>query len=108
MDNRQEGSSESSADSTSVHTSVATFRTLSERDRKAIGLVVESKYRVKLAQDQVTEDVKALSERLGMKSAELNKIIALSMKERERGNVLAHEKALIEVAEQLVFGFDAE
>lgn len=90
-------------DSTSVHTDVATFRTLSERDRKAIGQVVVSKVRLKLQQAQITEDVKALSERLGMTSAELNKIISLSMKERERGNVLAHEKALIEVAEQLVF-----
>lgn len=103
MDSRPDttdGGSETS-DSHSIHTDIATFRTLSERDRRAIGVIVESKLRVKIAQGQITDDVKALSERLGMTSAELNKIIALSMKERERGNVLAHEKALIEVAEQL-------
>jgi hypothetical protein len=38
-----------------------------------------------------------------MKSAELNRIIKLAMQERERGNVLTHEKALIDVAEQIVF-----
>jgi hypothetical protein len=100
MESSNVGQPESN-DSTSVHTDVATFRTLSERDRKAIGAIVESKIRLKLAQAQVGEDVKALSERLGMTPAELNKIISLTMKERERGNVLAHERALIEVAEQL-------
>ena len=81
----------------------ASFRALSENDRQAIGAVIESKYRIKLAQDQAREDLKAVAERLGMKSSELNRIIKLAMQERERGNVLLHEKALIDVAEQIVF-----
>ena len=59
--------------------------------------------RLKLAQAQMREDLKAVADRLGMKSAELNRIVRLATQERERGNVLAHEKALIEVAEQVVF-----
>ena len=81
----------------------ASFRTLSENDRQAIGAIIDSKYRIKLAQDQAREDLKAVAEKLGMKSSELNRIIRLAMQERERGNVLVHEKALIEVAEQVVF-----
>ena len=81
----------------------ASFRPLSEHDRQAIAAVIESKYRIKLAQDQVREDLKAVAENLGMKSSELNRIIKLAMQERERGNVLLHEKALIDVAEQVVF-----
>jgi hypothetical protein len=79
----------------------ASFRALSVHDREAIGAMIEAKYRMKLAQDQMREDVKAIAERLGMKSSELNRIVRLAMRERERGNVLQHEKALIELAEQI-------
>jgi hypothetical protein len=82
-------------------TQFASFRALSGHDREAIGAIIESKYRIKLAQDQMREDVKAVAEKLGMKSSELNRIVRLAMRERERGNVLLHEKALIEVAEQI-------
>jgi len=81
----------------------ASFRTLADHDRQAIAAIIESKYRIKLAQDQAREDLKVVAEKLGMKSSELNRIIRLAMQERERGNVLMHEKALIEVAEQVVF-----
>ena len=81
---------------------VASFRTLSEHDRRAIIAVIEAKIRLKLAQAQVREDVKALADRLAMKPAELNRIVRLATQERERGNVLIHEKALIELAEQVV------
>ena len=60
------------------------------------------KQRIKLAQAQLREDVKTVSERLGMKTNELNRIVRLAMQEQEHGNALLHEKALIEVAEQLV------
>ena len=48
------------------------------------------------------DDGKTVAERLGMKTSELNRIVRLAMQERERGNVLSLEKALIEVAEQVV------
>jgi Fe-S cluster assembly scaffold protein SufB len=79
----------------------ASFRVLTELDRKAIVAIIESKMRITLAQAQVREDVKEVADRLGMKSSELNRIMRLAIRERESGNVLAHEKALIEVAEQV-------
>ena len=97
------GAANSISDYGSQGSEMASFRTLSEHDRQAIAAVIESKYRIKLAQDQVREDLKAVAGNLGMKSSELNRIIKLAMQERERGNVLMHEKALIEVAEQVVF-----
>lgn len=96
------GAANSISDYGSQGSELASFRTLSEQDRQAIAAVIESKYRIKLAQDQVREDLKAVAGNLGMKSSELNRIIKLAMQERERGNVLMHEKALIEVAEQVV------
>ena len=95
----------SSTDSSTHETSgsdFASFRALSEHDRAAITAIIETKVRIKLAQGQAREDVKAVADKLGMKPGELNKIVRLAMQERERGNVLRHEKALIEVAEQLV------
>lgn len=83
-------------------TEVASFRALSEHDRQAINAIMQNKDRIKLAQAQLREDVKTVAERLGMKTSELNRIVRLAMQEQERGNALVHEKALIEVAEQLV------
>ncbi|MGZ8211353.1 MAG: hypothetical protein ACXWUH_12675 [Burkholderiales bacterium] len=94
--------SNSISDIGSAASTYATFRAFSEHDRSAIGAIIESKHRIALAQAQAREDVKALAERLGMKPSELNRIVGLAIRERERGNVLAHEKALIEAAEQVV------
>jgi hypothetical protein len=80
----------------------ASFRTLSEPDRNAVKAIIQGKERVKLVQSQLREDVKVIAERLGMKPAELNRVVRLAMQEQEKGNVLLHEKALIEVAEQVV------
>ncbi|HEY0337129.1 MAG TPA: hypothetical protein VGC70_07265 [Burkholderiales bacterium] len=99
--------SDSSPDIGVTGSEFASFRTLSEHDRVALKAIIESKYRLRLAQDQAREDIKAVAEKLGMKSSELNRIVKLAMQERERGNVLLHEKALIEVAEQVFLSFRA-
>lgn len=88
---------------TSPAANIASFRVLSEHDRNAIVAIIEAKLRLKMAQAQVREDVKAVAERLGMKPVELNRIVRLATQEREHGNVLVHEKTLIEFAEQVVF-----
>ncbi len=93
---------ESISDGGSSGSEFASFRVLSEHDRAAINSIIETKVRIRLAQGQAREDVKAIADRLGMKPVELNKIVRLAMQELEKGNVLMHEKALIEVAEQLV------
>ncbi|HEV7390507.1 MAG TPA: hypothetical protein VGO08_02600 [Burkholderiales bacterium] len=99
------GSAHSISDIGTSGSEFASFRALSEQDRQAITAIIESKYRIKLAQDQAKEDLKAVAEKLGMKASELNRIVTLAMQERERGNVLVHERALIEVAEQVFLGF---
>ena len=45
-------------------TSIASFRTLAEHDRKAIKGIIEAKARLKMAQDQLREDSKAIADRL--------------------------------------------
>ena len=90
------------AENAASGTEFASFRALSEHDRQAINGIIQGKDRIKLAQAQLRDDVKTVAERLGMKTSELNRIVRLAMQEQERGNALLHEKALIEVAEQLV------
>lgn len=99
---KQSGARASHADAHASGTEVASFRALSEHDRQAINAIIQNKDRIKLAQAQLREDVKVVAERLGMKSSELNRIVRLAMQEQEKGNALVHEKALIEVAEQLL------
>ena len=97
------GSTSSSiSDTGSTGSDFASFRVLSEHDRAAVTALIETRMRITLAQGQAREDAKAVADRLGMKASELNRIVRLAMRERERGNVLTHEKALIEVAEQVV------
>jgi hypothetical protein len=99
---KHNGARTARTDAANNATNVAAFRALSEHDRQAINAIIQNKDRVKLAQAQLREDVKTVAERLGMKASELNRIVRLTMQEQERGNALVHEKALIEVAEQLV------
>ncbi|HYC47139.1 MAG TPA: hypothetical protein VED01_16825 [Burkholderiales bacterium] len=102
-DSYTESSSAVSTEIASTGTELASYRALAEHDRAAIRAIIETKMRIKLAQGQAREDAKAVADRLGMKPSELNRIVSLAMRERERGNVLAQEKALIDLAEQLVF-----
>ena len=102
-DSYTESSSAITSEPASTGSELASYRTLSEHDRAAIRAIIETKMRLKLAQGQAREDAKAVADRLGMKPSELNKIVSLALRERERGHVLAQEKALIELAEQLVF-----
>ena len=97
-----ESTTSSVSDIGSTGSDFASFRALSEHDRVAITAIIETRMRIKLAQGQAREDAKAVADKLGMKASELNRIVGLAMRERERGHVLAHEKALIEVAEQVV------
>jgi hypothetical protein len=99
---KHNGARSARGEASSQGTELASFRALSEHDRQAINAIIQTKDRIKLAQAQLREDVKTVAERLGMKSSELNRIVRLVMQEQERGNALVHEKALIEVAEQLL------
>jgi hypothetical protein len=99
---KHNGARSTRAEASTTGTELASFRALSEHDRQAINGIIQTRDRIKLAQGQLREDVKTVAERLGMKSSELNRIVRLVMQEQERGNALVHEKALIEVAEQLL------
>ena len=52
-------------------------------------------------QAQIKDDIKAIAEALGVKSAQINKVIALVEKERAKGGVISQEQEILDVAERV-------
>lgn len=67
--------------------------------RDGIGEVLNQRQKIKTLQEGVKEAVTALAEKFDMKPAQLNKVIGLIEKEREKGGVLAQEREILEQAE---------
>lgn len=67
--------------------------------RDGIGEVLNQRQKIKTLQEGVKEVVVALAEKFDMKPAQLNKVIGLIEKEREKGGVLVSEREILEQAE---------
>lgn len=67
--------------------------------RDGIGEVLNQRQKIKTLQEGVKEAVTALAEKFDMKPAQLNKVIGLIEKEREKGGVLVSEREILEQAE---------
>ena len=52
-------------------------------------------------QAQIKDDIKAIAEALGVKSAQINKVITLVEKERAKGGVISQEQEILDVAERV-------
>ncbi|MHB1630716.1 MAG: hypothetical protein ACYCR3_09100 [Acidithiobacillus sp.] len=70
--------------------------------RDGIEEVLRQRQKVKALQEGVKEAVTALAERFDTKPTQLNKIIGLIEKEREKGGVLASEREILDQAEDAV------
>lgn len=66
--------------------------------REGINNILNQRVKLKAMQDSLKEDVSAIAERFDMKPAQLNKVIGLVEKEREKGGVLKAEQGLLEMA----------
>lgn len=66
--------------------------------REGINNILNQRVKLKAMQDSLKEDVSAIAERFDMKPAQLNKIIGLVEREREKGGVLEAERDLLEMA----------
>lgn len=93
-------SSENGIEDTNEST-IATIKSFTKDDCKTIQHIMESKDRVKAAQAQVRDDVKAFADRLGTTTKKLNRIITLVAAERNKGNVIAEEQAVLDAAQQV-------
>lgn len=52
-------------------------------------------------QVQIKDDIKVIAEALGVKPAQINKVIALVEKERAKGGVISQEQEILDVAERV-------
>ncbi len=52
-------------------------------------------------QAQIKDDIKAIAEALGVKPAQINKVITLVEKERAKGGVISQEQEILDVAERV-------
>lgn len=67
--------------------------------RDGIADVLNQRQKIKTLQEGIKESVAALAERFDLKPAQLNKVIGLVEKEREKGGVLAAERGILDTAE---------
>ncbi len=70
--------------------------------RDGIEVVLRERQKIKTLQEGIKDAVQALGEKFDIKPAQLNKIIGLIEKEREKGGVLAAEREMLDVAEDAV------
>ena len=78
------------------------IRVLTEEHKKAFLAIVENKVRLKLDSEALRDDIKALSEKLGIGTGEVGEIVNLIMKEKEKGGALQSKSNTLDLAEQVV------
>ncbi len=81
---------------------VEAIRTLTEAHKKRIRAVIANKAKVKIDQDFLKDDVKAIADELGLKPAKLNEVIALIMLEEGTGGAILEKNTTIDLAEQVL------
>lgn len=82
--------------------SVEPVRTLTDEHRKAIMAIVHNKVQTKLDQEAIRDDTKAVAEKLGLKTGDLNKIISLVITEQEKGGAIQEQENIADLANQVL------
>ncbi len=72
------------------------------KSKEAIEDIINRRVGIASLQAQIKEDIQAVAESLGVKSAYLNRIITLVEKERAKGDILSGERDIIEAVEILL------
>lgn len=80
--------------------SLESIRVLDESHKKQLKQIIEEKKLLKTKQEEITESIKALSEKLGRPSTEISSWISLIMKEEAKGGAVQKVKEQIEMSEQ--------
>ena len=87
---------------------VEPIRTLTEEHKKMIMALVLNKAQIKLDQDAVKDDTKAIADKLGIKVGDVNKIVSLVAREQEKGGAIQSESDILHLAEQCLDGQPGE
>lgn len=77
-------------------------RVLSKEHKDALFAIVQNKRRMKLDQEAIKEDTKAVAEKLGIPVGKVNKIIGLIIKEQDEGGAIQEEQDVLDLVGQVV------
>ncbi len=84
------------------------LRTLTDEHKKMILGLVQNKNQLKLDQEAIRDDTKAIADRLGIKPGDVNRIVSLVMREQEKGGIIRGEENLLGLATQVLGEVDAQ
>lgn len=82
-------------------------RNLTDEHKKMILALVGNKNQLKMDQEAIRDDTKAIAEKLGLKTGEVNRIVSLIIQEQEKGGAIKDQENILDLAGQ-VLGGDAD
>ena len=84
------------------------IRTLTEEHKKAILALIGNKNQLKMDQEAIRDDTKAIADKLGIKTGEINRIVSLVIQEQEKGGAIRDVENVIDLANQVLGQDDKE
>lgn len=83
-------------------------RTLTEEHKKSIMALVGNKNQIKMDQEAIRDDTKAIADKLGIKPGEVNRIVSLVIQEQEKGGAIRDVENILDLANQVLGHADKE
>lgn len=80
--------------------------TISHESISAVRAIIDSMVRIKMDQEALGEDVKAVAAKMGVKPAAVKEMAQIVMKEQEKGGVLDAKQKSLAFAEKVLEEFD--
>lgn len=80
----------------------APVQSLNREHINAFRAIAANKMRIKLDQEAISDDIKALCDKLGWNSKKVNSVLSTFMKEEEKGGVIKESNEVIYAVEQIL------
>ena len=82
-------------------------RTLTDEHKKMILALIANKNQLKMDSEAIRDDTKAIADKLGLKTADINRVVTLVSQEQEKGGALNKLENVIDLANQVLGQVDA-
>lgn len=80
----------------------APVQSLNREHINAFRAIAANKTRIKLDQEAISDDIKALCDKLGWNGKKVNSVLSTFMKEEEKGGVIKESNEVIDAVEQIL------
>lgn len=88
--------------------SIEPVRKLTEEHKKMILALIGNKNQLKMDQEAIRDDTKAIADKLGVKAGDINGIVSLVIQEQEKGGAIRGIENRIDLANQVIGQQDQE